>query len=275
MKTRKALGYTRVSKRDRKLGRQAQRLKIQSWADAHDVAIVGWHHDDISGTSELHHRPGLVAALSKLSPKSASLLIVAHNDRLARDLYVAEAIHEAARRMGGTVASADNMGNGADAFSTFVRQIFGAAAQLEAALIRERTRAALHVKIRAGKRCGCIPWGFRIGPDGETLEPDEYEQQIFSLVHRLRSSGLSINQIRYTLRESGAQSRTGKPLERIQIRNMLNRAGMGPRLTRETEPPGLAPVLASVRDLSQSPSVRPRSRPQRRRVDRHQTQARP
>lgn len=275
MRTRKAVAYTRVSKRDLKLGRHAQRLKIQTWAEAHDVSIVSWHHDDISGTSELHHRPGLVGALSKLSPNAASMLIVAHNDRLARDLYVAEAIHEAARRMGGSVVSADNMGNGADAFSTFVRQIFGAAAQLEAALIRERTRAALHVKIRAGKRCGCIPWGYRIGPDGETLEPDEYEQQIFSLVHRLRSSGLSINQIRQTLRESGALSRTGKPLERIQVRNMLNRAAMGPRLTRETEPPALSSVLASVRDLSQSPKVRPRSRRQPPKADRHQTQAQP
>src|SRR6185312_5993720 len=63
----KAVAYLRVSTADQKLGPEAQRRAIETWAAGSDVEVVAWHADQgISGGSDLDDRPGLVAALAEL-----------------------------------------------------------------------------------------------------------------------------------------------------------------------------------------------------------------
>jgi DNA invertase Pin-like site-specific DNA recombinase len=68
-------------------------------------------------------------------------------------------------------------------------------AELERAMIRERTRSAMNVKRSRGERIsGHAPFGWDFGPDGRLME-NGCEQAIIARMRRLRAKGLSYHGI--------------------------------------------------------------------------------
>jgi DNA invertase Pin-like site-specific DNA recombinase len=98
-------------------------------------------------------------------------------------------------------------------------------------MIRARIRAALAVKRARGERLGCIPFGFRAGPDGVHIEPDPSEQAIIDRVRVLASAGLSQRAIAGVLASDGVTGRSGRPLSQVQVHRMLAQS----RLARAPE----------------------------------------
>jgi DNA invertase Pin-like site-specific DNA recombinase len=92
-------------------------------------------------------------------------------------------------------------------------------AEFERDLVSERTTAALaHLKSQ-GRRVGEIPFGYRLAPDGEHLEPDSGEQATLSALRQLRGRGLTLRQVADTLNRDGATTKKGRPWTWRNVQN--------------------------------------------------------
>src|SRR5689334_18053073 len=106
--SRLAVAYLRASTEDQKLGPEAQRAAIETWAAREGIEVAAWYVDaGVSGGSALDARPALGAALAALRGMGAGVLFVAKRDRLARDVAVAAMIEKATIAAGAKVVSAD------------------------------------------------------------------------------------------------------------------------------------------------------------------------
>ncbi len=127
---RQVVGYVRVSTDEQALGPEAQRDALSRWCAANGAELVATFEDlGVSGGLELDRRPGLVAALDGLREHSATVLLVAKRDRLARDVMVAAMVSRLAEKTGAQVLSADGTGNGDGPEAQLMRHIVNAFAE--------------------------------------------------------------------------------------------------------------------------------------------------
>ena len=82
-------------------------------------------------------------------------------------------------------------------------------AELERALIQERTRSAMDVKRSRGERIsGHAPYGWDFGSGGLLLK-NRREQRIIARMRQLRTEGMSIRGIATRLDRKGIPSKRG------------------------------------------------------------------
>src|SRR5262249_33965196 len=82
-------------------------------------------------------------------------------------------------------------------------------AELERAMIRERTKAALRVKRGRGERIsGYAPFGWDFGPNGKLLENDR-ERKAIAWIARLHRDGKSLRVIAALLNDRGIEPKRG------------------------------------------------------------------
>lgn len=220
-----AVGYVRVSTDEQRLGPEAQRASIEAWAAREGVQVVAWHVDQgVSGASAIDSREGLCGALASLRAHGAGVLVVAKRDRIARDVVIAASVESATTKAGARLVSADGTGNGDGPADAFMRTVIDGAAAYERALIRARTKAALAAKKARGERVGSLPYGFRLAPDGVSIERDEDEQGVLAAVRDLRAAGMSHRAIVAELAKRGLVSRSSRPFGQTQVARMLGAA---------------------------------------------------
>jgi DNA invertase Pin-like site-specific DNA recombinase len=147
----------------------------------------------VSGANGIADRTGLPAALLALEDRTATGIVVARLDRLARKLAVQEAILVDVWAAG---ATAFEVGSGIvdpdDEDRTFYRQVMGAVAELDKAKTLRRLNAGREAKrSRDGWAGGMVPYGHRIDPDTKTLVPDDAEQRVLREARRMRARGAS------------------------------------------------------------------------------------
>src|SRR5258708_2093835 len=68
-----------------------------------------------------------------------------------------------------------------------------------------------------GLYSGQCAWGYRFGGDGMTLEVDEYEQNVASVIRHMRAGGYKLRQIVASMKEMGVVGRTGKPIGMTRV----------------------------------------------------------
>jgi DNA invertase Pin-like site-specific DNA recombinase len=221
---RLAVAYLRVSTDEQKLGPEAQRATIETWAAREGVSVVAWHVDaGVSGGLDLGDRPALAAALADLRAARAGVLVVAKRDRLARDVAIAATVEKAVAAAGAKVVSADGAGNGDTPADAFMRTLLDGAAAYERALIRARTKAALAAKRARGERAGEVPYGYS-ADDAGRLSPNPAEQEVLAVVRDLRAAGLSLRAIVGALADRGLVSRAGSAFGLTQVARMAKGA---------------------------------------------------
>lgn len=219
----RAVAYLRVSTEEQHLGPEAQRAAIEAWAEREGVKIAAWHLDHgVSGAAPLDKRPGLVAALDTLTKTRAGRLVAAKRDRLARDVVAAATIERMVARAGASVATTDGVSTADTPEGALMRTLVDAFSAYERALIAARTSAALAAKRRKGQRVGQVPFGFRLGADGCTLEDDASEQRILARIRDLRGRGETIDGIATQLNDGRVPAR-GKRWHATTIRRLLAR----------------------------------------------------
>ena len=162
----------------------------------------------ISGAVDLESRPSLFAAVQAL--KRGDVLIIAKRDRLGRDLVGVALIERLIARKGARVISAAGEGTeGTDASAMLQRQILDCFSEYERRLIGQRTKAALRAKRERGERAGNLPFGYSLNADGRTLERNEGEQAVLSILEELRRAGYSQRAIAAELNRQGFTTRRG------------------------------------------------------------------
>lgn len=178
----KVIGYIRVSttgQAEDGFGLAVQEQAIRSWAKAEGHRLVSVTRDEaVSGTVEADDRPGLVEALQAVAEGQAEGLVVMRLDRLARTLTIQEAALARVWKSGGRVFSVETgevlPDDPDDPMRAFVRQVFGAVAELDRAMIVKRLRAGRRAKADAGGYAHGAPrYGTRAKDRALVAEPSE------------------------------------------------------------------------------------------------------
>lgn len=136
------IGYARVSTDDQSLNAQQDELRAAGCSQVFT--------DKASGVDTA--RPQLLAAIAALKP--GSVLVVVRLDRLARSLQHLLSTIERIKRAGADFRSLRDPVDTSSPQGLFSLQILGAVAELERALIRERTKAGLRAAAARGRKGG-------------------------------------------------------------------------------------------------------------------------
>lgn len=225
----KVSGYIRVStdrQAEEGLGLVVQEQAIRAFCDEHGYELVSLHRDEgISGGEGITGRPGLAAALVEVEDGGADALAVYRLDRLARSLLLQETILERVKARGGRIVSVTEADVDADdPTRILVRQVLGAIAQYEKALISQRLQGGRAAKAaRGGFAYGAPPYGFRA--EAGTLVPVEAEQRVIGRILELRGEGRTLRDIADTLVGEGVQPPRSGRWHPTTVHRVLRRAG--------------------------------------------------
>lgn len=229
------IGYARVSTANQALGDSvnAQAQAIRDWAAGRGDRVVGIEMDlGRSGALDAVDRPGLLAAVGAIEGGLASVLSVHRLDRLARALHVQEAVLSRVWAAGGEVWEAVGdrpvlRDDPDDPMRTFVRQVMGAAGQLERGLAVARLQGGRRRKAeRGGYAGGWTPYGYRREGEGRgaRLVPIEAEQRTVARIRRARARGLSLRRIAALLNRDGVTAKAGGTWGPSSVRAVLTKS---------------------------------------------------
>ncbi|MEU9857271.1 recombinase family protein [Streptomyces sp. NPDC047974] len=195
-------------------GLPAQRKDVKRWARVNGVRLPESHIVEdkaVSGTED--ERPELTKLLIELAAGDIDGILFPNMDRIARELTVQEATLSVIWAHGGRAFTADRgeieQDDPSDPMRTFVRQVMGAAAQLERGLIVKRLRDGRKTKgEKGGYAYGAPQYGWEATKDNELGELDT-EQAGRARAKELRTEGLSYAAIGQKLEEEGFKTKRG------------------------------------------------------------------
>ena len=224
MKT--AIGYIRVSteeQADSGLGLEAQRERIKAFCTLKDLQLIEIFEDaGISGGKHLETRPA-GAKLMAAARKGKPVVIVAKLDRLFRSVANAAAVIDDFGRKGIELVAIAEGFDMTNPYGRAMAQMGSVFAELERAMIRERTRNAMDVKRKSGDRISRHePYGWTFGPEGKLVEV-ESEQDAIRLMRGLREKGSTYEEIADVLSKSGVKPKRAESWARATVRLILNR----------------------------------------------------
>lgn len=212
---KQAYGYLRVSGKGQLDGDGFPRQisAIEKYAQTHGIEVLEVYREEgVSGKKELEHRPALQALLGALQTSGVKLVLIEKLDRLARDLMVQETIVADLQKDGFeliSVAEPDLCSD--DPSRKLVRQIFGAIAEYDRAMIVLKLKAARQrAKAEHGRCEGEKPFGLLVGEAGTVAR-----------MRSLRESGLSYQKIAAALDSEGLRPRYGEQWNPIVVNRVL------------------------------------------------------
>lgn len=216
---RQAYAYLRVSGKGQLEGDgfPRQRQAIGDYAEAHQIRVVHWFEEQgVSGTRDLENRPALQGLMAALQSNGTRLVLIEKLDRLARDLMVQETIVGDFRKHGFELVSVCEPDLCSDDPSRkLVRQMFGAIAEYERAMIVLKLRAARQrTRQRMGRCEGRKPFGTRPG-----------EQDVIQHILVLAGQGMNYSEIADRLNAEGVHTRANGTWYAATVSRILARAG--------------------------------------------------
>ncbi len=219
-----AIGYIRVSSQEQAaegISLEAQRAKIEAWAEATDATLMEVIEDPaVSGSRPLAERPGgsrIAAMLDQRAP-SVDAVVISRLDRLGRNASETLAhLHRFANGKLGLVSILDRL----DLSTPQGRAMAGVAAvfgQLERELIGQRTAEALARLQAEGKPYSALPFGFI--RQGDRLLPHPDEQRVIKQILELRYSRCSFREIASWLNGESIPAKRGGSWSPMSVRSV-------------------------------------------------------
>lgn len=240
-----AAGYGRVSTETQMdgFGPEIQRDSIAELAAAEGLDLVAVFMDEgVSGSEGLDTRTELAKALDFLAANPGATLIIPRLDRLARDLMVQESVLADIWKMGATVLSCSETertycrpDSPDDPARTLIRQVLGAVAAYERAMIRLRmTRGRRRLLDQQGWAGGPEPYGWS----------DDAERATLSHMMHERGHGTSWGVIAGQLNRSDRRKRNGRDWTAQEVQRTYARAvGRGAEILAKALPIGEPTLL--------------------------------
>ena len=189
----RVIGYGRVSTDQQGasgLGMDAQAASIRGECERRSWELVDIEQDIASGKST-NGRHGLKRAMARIESGEAGALVVTKMDRLARSVIDGATIMERANRKGWALVVLELGLDTTTPMGKFGGHIWLAAAEMERALIGQRTREALAEAKKRGVVLGRKAGTYEIAPE------------IRAEMVRLRGEGLSLRVVAGRLDEMG------------------------------------------------------------------------
>ena len=209
--------YLRVSGKSQVHGDGFRRqfIAIRQYCRTNRLQIVRiFKERGVGGATELEDRPALSELFNALAANGIQTIVVEKLDRLARDLMVQETIVADMQKSGYTLLSTCEPDLcSQDPSRVLVRQIFGAIAQYEKAMIVLKLRGARQRKKARGERGdGRHAYGEKPG-----------EAEILQRIVARRVEGWKFEAIAAELNAAGAFTRYGKPWNTGTLARILQR----------------------------------------------------
>jgi DNA invertase Pin-like site-specific DNA recombinase len=222
-----AIGYIRVSSEeqaDSGLGLVAQREKIHAYCTLKGLELAEVFEDaGVSGGKPLDRRPA-GAKLLATAKKTKAVVIVAKLDRLFRSVADAAAVIDEFDKKGIQLVAIAESFDMTSPYGRAMAQMASVFAELERAMIRERTKSAMHVKRSRGERISRhAPYGWDFGPGGRLVE-NAGEQEVRAAMKTMRASGLSYRSITEKLNFDGIKPKRGARWAVSSVQGVLGRA---------------------------------------------------
>lgn len=213
----KAFAYLRVSGKGQVKGDGFPRqLKaVREYADREGIKIAHVYREEgVSGATDLENRPALAEMIEALHSNGVRLVLIEKLDRLARDLMIQETIIGDLRKHAfGLVSVLEPDLCQTDPTRTLMRQLMGAVAQYEKAMIVLKLRGARErKKARTGRCEGRKPFGHYPG-----------EKSTMERMRALRVEGLGFDRIAAALTAEGRMNRVGRAWGGQAINRILAR----------------------------------------------------
>jgi DNA invertase Pin-like site-specific DNA recombinase len=207
-------------------GPDVQTKAMRKWARANGHTLVDVLFDEaVSGTVDGDERPELSRALALVAAGDVDGVLVPNMDRLARELTVQEGTLAVLWAHGGrffTVEQGEILpDDDSDPMRKFVRQVMGAAAELERGLIVKRLKSGRAAKKAAGKYAGGAPAYGQQAVDG-ALEADDDEAAVLARVQQMRAEGASYRAIAAALNEDGVPTKRGGRWQPTTVARMVD-----------------------------------------------------
>jgi len=221
-----AVAYIRVSTEMQAtdgVSLEAQQSRIAAWCDSNGTTLAeGDVHVDagLSG-KRADNRPALGRALAAVCRERGSVLVVYSLSRLARSVRDTLAIAERLERAGADLVSLSERIDTTSASGKMVFRMLAVLAEFERDLIAERTRTALAYKRARGERCGQVPYGRDLAPDGRALVVNRAEVDALADILRWRAAGCTLRQIADRLTEAGVPTKNGSARWRFTSVNKI------------------------------------------------------
>ncbi|MFE1928690.1 recombinase family protein [Streptomyces asoensis] len=212
-------------------GLEAQEKDCRKWARSAGPGLGGVRiirvctDGGVTGKAGDDERPGLTEALQLLAAGEADGVLAPNLDRVARQLTQQEAILSVVWAHGGRMFTADRgehlPDDDDDPMRTFVRQVMGAAAQLERGLIAKRLRNGRKTKAASGGYAyGAPAYGQRA--QDKTLTVDSAEAEVLEQMRTWQEEGVSVRGICDRLNAAGVPSKRGGKWHPTTVARQLN-----------------------------------------------------
>lgn len=212
-------------------GLEAQEKDCRRWVRQNSATLGGIRivhvcpDGGITGKAGDDERPGLAKALQMLADGEADGLLAPNLDRVARELTQQEAILAVVWAHSKRVFTADRgehlPDDEDDPMRTFVRQVMGAAAQLERGLIAKRLRNGRKTKAEKGEYAfGAPAYGQRAADKALTVDSDE--AAVLDQMRAWQQEGVSIRGICDRLNEQSIPSKRGCRWHPTTVARLLN-----------------------------------------------------
>ncbi|HMF13108.1 MAG TPA: recombinase family protein [Gemmataceae bacterium] len=221
-----ALGYIRVSSEeqaDSGLGLEAQRQRIATYCAMKGLRLAEVFADPgISGGKPLASRPA-GSQLLAVALKNNTPVIVAKLDRLFRSVADAANVIADFEKKGIQLVAIAESFDMCSPYGRAMAQMASVFAELERAMIRERTLSAMKVKRSRGERIsGHAPCGWDFGSDGRLVE-NSREQKGIARMRELYADGSSYRGIATLLEAEGILPKRGKRWAHTTVKSILTR----------------------------------------------------
>ena len=189
---------------------------IERHAASQGIEMVKvFREEGVSGTKDLADRPALLDLLMAVEEGEVRVVMIERLDRLARDLMTQENILGDLRKKGITVISVAEPDLCSDDPSrVLMRQIFGAIAQYDKAMVVAKLRGARQrMRAKTGRCEGAKAFGEGQG-----------QQVTVERILSLRTAGMAVDKIALTLNDEGMVSKSGGKWYGSSVRNVLLRS---------------------------------------------------
>lgn len=214
-------------------GLEAQEKDARKWARTIGPSLGGVRivkvctDGGITGKAAEDERPGLHDALGMVAAGEVDGILAPNLDRIARELTVQEATLSVVWAHGGRVFTADHgehvPDDDDDPMRTFVRQVMGAASQLERGIIAKRLRNGRKAKAAKGGYATGAPAYGQKAADKE-LTADEQEAAVLTKMRGWQAEGISVRAIADRLNSEGIPTKRGARWHPTTVNRLLNPA---------------------------------------------------
>lgn len=218
----KVVAYMRVSTDGQtgedKFGLDAQRETIIKFCESKDYEIVEWYIDTISGAKE--YRPEFDRLLSEVGD-IASAVVVAKNDRIARDVYIYFAYKNELRKKNVEVISVAEDFGALGSYAVILDAMLAAIAEVERRNINSRTSGGRTQKAKQGGYSGGrVPYGY--SASNHQLIVNEDEAKLVRGIYELRGKGVTMKSIAEMINAKGYRTRKGGEFSIANIQSILS-----------------------------------------------------